>query len=189
VWARLVYYVVGRIMVADIRGPQDGFKSFLEKAEADGWIASYKWVGADSFGLLRQKLGGKKTSDEISRTHKKGTDGRWWSCEVEAHYGTSVGVDLELLISRPILEDPTWICNRLNLPRNLSPKNLLEEWTSREAAFKSLAPDNKGLKISQFRKSGTGSYTIFTPNGEKSMQVRSATNGKWILTLAWRSLT
>jgi hypothetical protein len=176
-------------MVTDIRGPQDGFRSFLEKAEADGWIASYKWTGAESFGLLRQKLGGKKTSDEISRTHKKGTDGRWWACEVEAHYGTSVGVDLELLISRPILEDPTWISNRLGLSRNLTPKLLLEEWSCREAAFKAMAPDNKGIRMTQIRRTGTGSYTVYSPSGEKSLQVRSFMNGKWLLTLAWRSLT
>ena len=171
------------------QSPQSGFKSFLEKAEADGWIASYKWQNAETFGLLRQKLGGKNTKEEISRTHKKGTDGKWWSCEVEAHYGTAVGVDLELLISRPILEDPAWISNRLGLARNLSPKALLEEWSSREAVFKSLAPDNKGMLLSQIRKSGNGTYTAFSHTSEKSAQVRSAVVGKWMLTLAWRSLS
>lgn len=175
--------------MSDAQNPQNAFRNFLEKAESDGWIASYKWVNAESFGLLRQKLGGKKQSEEISRTHKKGTDGKWWSVEVEAHYGTAVGIDLELLISRPILEDPVWISNRLGISRNLSPKGILEEWSAREATFKSLAPENRGLLLSQIRKTGTGAYTAYFPGGEKSVQVRSLLMGKWLLTLAWRSLS
>lgn len=168
--------------------PRDGFRSFLDKAESDGWIAGYKWVCSEHFGQLRDKLGGIGPVEEKSRSHKKGTDGLWWGVEVEAHYGTSVGVDLEFLMQRPILDDPTWITTRLGIARNTQPKNILEEWSSRESAFKALAPNNQKILISQFRRSAPGTLTVYTAEGERNVQLRSAWSGRWVLTLAWRTL-
>jgi hypothetical protein len=174
---------------AENRGaaPREGFRSFLNKAEVDGWIAGARWRHSDSYVLLKNDLGPSRLADGFSRTHKKGTDGIWWACEVEAHYGTTVGLDLEILISRPILDDPTWISRRLGISRPATPKATLEEWSHREAVYKALYPGNEHLRLSQIRRSGASLYSVFTPQGESSVQVRSSWHGKWLLTLAWRS--
>ena len=98
-------------MAFDVLNPQHGFRNFLEKAEQDGWIAGYRWASSDSLKLLRSQLGGKR-KPEVSRTHKRGTDGMWYGLEVESDYGACVGVDLELLVSRPILDRPEWLAQR-----------------------------------------------------------------------------
>ncbi len=172
----------------DPLAPKNAFRAFLERAEDDGWIASYRWFEAESYGLLKQKLKGP-CPESFSRTHKKGTDGLWWAVEVEGHDGTAVGIDLEILISRPILDQPSWISHRLNLPRNLNPQKILEEWSSREAAFKALAPDNKNVFMSQFKRTAPNTLTLYTATSDKSLQVRTNWAGKWLMTLAWRSLT
>jgi hypothetical protein len=166
--------------------PKDAFRNFLEKAENDAWIASYKWTSGETFGELKKKLKYPCPS-EISRTHKKGSDGFWWALEVEAHEGTQVGVDLEIFMSRPILTRPKWITERLNLPESTQPQKILEEWSSREAAFKSFRPDNDKMLLSQFKRGAHGAYTVFGSFGEKPCQVRNAWAGKWVLSLAWRS--
>ena len=166
----------------------NSMKAFLEKAENDGWIAGYKWFDGDTFGLLKQKLKGP-CKESFSRTHKKGTDGHWWALEVEAHFGTAVGVDLEILISRPILDRPHWITQRLGLGRTSGPKAILEEWSMREAAFKAIRPDNEGLVVSQFRRTAPNTYTVYANIGERSVQTRAFWAGKWLLSLAWRTIS
>jgi hypothetical protein len=170
----------------DRNNPRDTFRNFLERAEQDAWISSYRWVTADSYSQLKSKLGGPRT-EGVSRTHKKGTDGVWWALEVEAHEGTKVGVDLEIHIARPVLDDPEWITERLNISRSSSPTKILEEWSSREAAFKSLWPDNEKILMSHFRRSAPNALSVFTPQGDKSIQVRTSWAGKWLLSLAWKS--
>jgi len=161
------------------------FRNFLSRAEDDGWIASYNWRSKESFILLREEM--KQDGHELgSRTHKKGTNGVWWGLSVEAQYGTSIGVDLEFLIERPILDNPEWISNRLGISRSSSSKEVLEEWACREAAFKCLAPLNKGVFLSQFRKSAAGKYTIFINGQDMNIQTKVHWWEKWILTLAWR---
>lgn len=167
--------------------PQDAFRSFLERAENDAWIASYKWFRAESFGLLKNKLK-YPCPENVSRSHKRSTDGTWWALDVEAHDGTKVGVDLELFVSRPVLERPEWISERLSIARGLSPQKILEEWCSREAAFKAFAPENQKILLSQIRKSPQGNYAVFSPQGERSCQVRLQMSGRWIVSLAWRSI-
>ena len=177
-----------KAITAEQNAPKNAFRAFLERAENDGWIAGYKWIEAESFGLLRQKLKGP-CKEGFTRTHKKGTDGHWWAVEVEAHFGTSVGVDLEILISRPILDNPAWITQRLNISRTSTPKSIVEEWSNREAAFKALTSENNGLVVSQFRRSASNTLTIFTNQGDKSVQTRAAWAGKWVLSLAWRTIS
>lgn len=167
-------------------GPKDGFRSFLERAEDDGWIASFKWIGAETWPALKEKLGGPAVAG-ISRTHKKALDGNWWALEVEAHEGTAVGVDLELLFERPILEKPDWIVRRLGMAKAAEPKKIIEEWSAREAAFKALAPDNEKILLSQLRRSAANTLSVLTPKGDRSVQVRSHWNGKWCLSLGWRT--
>jgi hypothetical protein len=166
--------------------PRDSFRNFLERAEQDAWIASYKWFVAETFGFLKIKMG-KLPGENYSRSHKRGTDGLWYGVEVEAHEGTGIGVDLELLVSRPILDDPSWITTRLNMPRTSSPQKILEEWSAREAAFKSLAPNNQGVLVSHFRRSAPGTLALFSPQGESLIQTRTSVSQKWVLSLAWRS--
>lgn len=161
------------------------FRNFLGRAEDDGWIASYQWSSKDSFVLLREEM--NAVDYELgSRTHKKSTDGIWWGLNVEAQFGTSIGVDLELLIERPILNNPEWISNRLGISRSSSSKEVLEEWACREAAFKCLAPNNKGLYLSQFRKVAPGKYTIFMNGQDLNIQTKMHWWEKWLLALAWR---
>jgi|GEM_PF-1073651 len=169
-----------------LSNPSQGFRSFLERAEEDGWIASYRWFQAETFGLLKLKLNGP-AKENFSRTHKKGTDGIWYAVEVEAHYGTSVGVDLELLMPRPILDNPEWIQRRLGMARAGSPRAVIEEWSSREAGFKALAPDNKKIVLSQFRRTAPNSLTVLTQGGEFSVQTRTNWSSKWVMALAWRT--
>lgn len=166
--------------------PRDGLRSFLSRAEDDGWIASHKWVSADSWPALKEKLKGP-TAPGFSRTHKKGTDGLWWALEVEAHEGTAVGVDLEILFQRPVLEKPDWILRRLNLARGGTARSIIEEWSSREAAFKSLAPDNQGLLLSQLRRSAPNVLQVLTSQGDRQVQVRTAWTGHWCMSLGWRT--
>jgi hypothetical protein len=165
--------------------PRDGLRNFLERAEQDAWIASYKWVSADSFLQLREKLG--RVKEGWSRSHKRSTDGTWWALEVEGHEGTVVGVDLEILISRPLLTDPEWITTRLNIARSSTPQKILEEWASREAAFKALAPNNAGVLLSHFRRTAPNTLTAYTPAGERSVQVRAQWGGRWVSSIAWKS--
>lgn len=172
----------------DQTAPKNAFRAFLERAEDDGWIASYRWFEAESYGLLKQKLKGP-CPEGFSRTHKKSTDGLWWAVEVESHDGTAVGIDLEILISRPILDNPSWITRRLNIPRNQNPQKILEEWSGREAAFKALAPKNENVFVSQFKRTAPNTLTLFTATSDVSVQVRTSWAGKWLMTLAWRSLT
>ena len=166
--------------------PREGFKNFLDRAENDAWIAGFKWVSGDSYAQIKSKLKGAR-ADSVSRTHKKGTDGIWWALETEAHEGTHVGVDLELFMTRPILVNTEWITGRLNISRTLSPQKILEEWSAREAAFKALAPHNDKILMSHFRRSAPHTLTVFTPRGDRSVQVRTAWAGKWLLSLAWLS--
>lgn len=166
--------------------PRDGFKNFLDKAENDAWIAGFKWVSGDSYPQIKTKLNGAR-GENMSRTHKKGTDGIWWALETEAHDGTHVGVDLELFMSRPILVDSEWITTRLNISRSTTPQKILEEWSAREAAFKALAPHNERILMSHFRRSSPNSLVVYTPQGDRSIQVRTAWAGKWLLSLAWLS--
>ncbi len=166
--------------------PKDAFRNFLEKAEADAWIASYKWFSAESFLDLREQMKGSAASG-ISRTHKRGTDGVWWGLEVEGHEGTGVGVDLEIFVERPVLNEPSWITGRLGLPRNTTPNKILEEWCVRESAFKSLAPNNDQILLSHFKRSAPNTLSIYSPKGDLSVQIRSFWSQKWVLSLAWRS--
>ncbi len=172
----------------DNRSPKDGFRGLLDRAEEDGWIASYRWVVAETFGLLKIRLGGP-CKEGFSRTQKRGTDGNWYALEVEAHYGTSVGVDLELLMPRPILDNPEWIMRRMGMTRVASPRAIIEEWSSREAAYRALTASNINLKVSQFRRTAPGTLTMYTPTGDQAVQVRNAWAEKWVLSLGWRSLT
>lgn len=169
------------------QSPRDGFRSFLERAEDDGWIASYRWVTADSWNLLREKLGGP-AKPGISRTHKKGTDGMWWAVEIEAHEGTAVGIDLEILFQRPILEKPDWIVRRLGMARAGTPKSIIEEWSTRECAFKALAPDNQKILLSQLRRTAPTTITVLTQTGDRMVQIRSHWSGHWCLSLGWRTV-
>jgi hypothetical protein len=180
--------VVSRMMSIDVpkSSPRDGFRNFLERAENDSWIASYRWFHAESFGSLKKKMG--LIEANYSRTHKRGTDGIWWGLEVEAHEGTCIGVDLEIMISRPLLDDPEWITTRLNIPRGSTSQKIMEEWSNREAAFKSFAPDNSRMLLSQFRRTAPHTLGIFAPEGERSAQVRTHWAGRWVVSLAWRSL-
>jgi hypothetical protein len=171
---------------AQMNNPKIGFRSFLEKAENDGWIASYRWITGDSWGLLKNKLNGP-AAEGFSRSHKKFTDGQWWAVEVEAHDGTVVGIDLELLLSRPILDKPDWITRRLALSKAGTPQKIIEEWSSREAAFKALAPDNSKLLLSQLRWTAPNTLGVFSTAGERLVQIRSFWYGKWCLCLGWRS--
>jgi len=166
--------------------PRDGFKNFLEKAENDSWIAGFRWVKGDTYPQIKSQLSTKR-AENVSRTHKKGTDGVWWALETEAHYGTHVGVDLELFMVRPILVNSEWITNRLNLSRQLSPQKILEEWSAREAAFKALAPNNEKVLMSHFKRTSPNTMTVFTPQGDRMIQVRTSWAGKWLLSLAWMS--
>jgi hypothetical protein len=166
--------------------PKDGFRNFLSKAENDAWLASYKWTVADNYPQLKLKLGGPR-AENSSRTHKKGTDGSWWALDAEAHEGTQIGVDLELFMTRPILTDPDWITRRLNLSRSLSPQKILEEWSAREASFKALAPNNGKILMSHFKRTSPTALSVFTPQGDRSIQVRTAWAGKWLLSIAWSS--
>lgn len=171
----------------DVGNPVTGFKSFLNRAEEDGWIAAYRWTKAETFGLLKIKLGGP-VKEGWSRTHKKGTDGFWYALEIEAHYGTAVGIDLELLMPRPILDNPDWILRRLGMTRSGSPRAIIEEWSAREAAFKALAPDNKKILVSQFRRTAPNSLTVLTQGGDLAVQTRTSWASKWVAALAWRTL-
>lgn len=173
----------------DNRSPKEGFRGLLDRAEEDGWIASYRWVTAETFGLLKLRLGGPP-KEGFSRTQKRGTDGMWYALEVEAHYGTSVGVDLELLMPRPILDNPEWILRRLGMTRVASPRAIIEEWSAREAAYKALTMGaSNPIQVSQFRRTAPGTLTIYTPGGDQAVQVRNAWAAKWVLSLGWRSLT
>ncbi len=171
----------------DIKKPSDAFRSFLDRAEEDGWIAGYKWYSSESFVLLKDKMGPPK-EDHI-RASKRGTDGVWWVCDIEPHYGTSIGADLEILLPRPILDQPERILNRLGMSRGAAPKVIIEEWSARNAAFKALAPDNSRVLLSQFRRTAPGTYTVYTPQGDRSVQVRTMWSTKWVFCLAWRSQT
>ncbi len=198
--------------------PQLGFKNFLERAEQDGWISKYRWAKAESLKELREKLGGIRKPN-TSRTHKRGTDGIWWGLEVEPDYGTAVGVDIELLVDRPVLQNPQWIAERMGLGRVSNPKEIIEEWSRREAAFKavsmqfeelhaqenkvvSLAPTADGsapsvaatkesvfqpprILISQFKRAGANTLSVYTPRGDRSIQTRCHWSGRWVLSLTW----
>jgi hypothetical protein len=172
-------------MSSDLKNPPDGFKNFLERATQDGWITQYRWESSDSFEALRKKLG-KKRKEGFTRTHKRGTDGVWWGLELESDFGSSAGVDLEILISRPILDNPAWILERLGLGRSLNARQILEEWSCRESAFKALTPDNEGLLMSQMKRISPGTLNVFSPKGDRSVQTRAAWAGKWVLSMAWR---
>lgn len=167
--------------------PRDGFRSFLERAEDDGWVAGYRWLVGESWPSLREKLGGPPKPG-VSRTHKKGTDGRWWALEIEAHEGTAVGIDLEILFERPILERPGWILRRLGIGKPAAPKNLIEEWSSRECVFHALAPENDRVLLSQLRRTAPGTFGVLTQQGDRLVQVRTNWAGKWCLSIGWRSL-
>jgi len=167
--------------------PKEAFRAFLEKAESDSWIAAYTWFSAESFGQLKSKM--KKIKEGFSRTHKKGTDGLWWGLEVEAHFGTVVGVDLELLMERPILEKPDWITTRLGMSRTSTPKQILEEWSLRESSFKAFAPNNEKILLSQFRRTAPNTFSLLSATGERSVQTRASWSSRWVATLAWRSTT
>jgi len=164
---------------------QNAFRAFLNRAEDDGWISSYKWFEGESFVLLREEMN-SHVYEIGSRSHKKATNGTWLGLAVEADYGTAIGVDLELLIERPILNDPTWLSQRLGLSRHTTPKEILEDWSCREAAFKCLAPHNKGRYLSQFRKEGPGKYAIFMNGEDRYIQTKTLWWEKWVLALAWR---
>jgi hypothetical protein len=172
----------------DINSPVNGFKSFLDRAEEDGWIASYRWTKAETFGLLKIKLGGP-AKEGFSRSHKRGTDGIWYALEVESHYGTSVGVDLELLMPRPILDNPEWILRRLGMTRTGSPRAIIEEWSAREAAFKALSTDNVKIVMSQFRRTAPNTLTVLSQGGDHAVQTRTSWSSKWVVSLAWRTLS
>jgi 4'-phosphopantetheinyl transferase EntD len=167
---------------------KDAFRSFLGQAEDDGWIAGYKWYQAESYTALRHLLGPPGHREGFSRTHKKGNDGTWWALEVEMHDRTGVGVDLEVLMERPILSNPRWITERLGISRSATPKIIIEEWSAREAAFKALYPHNENVFLSQFRRAQGGRYEILTAQGAQSLQVKSAWQQTWVLSLAWRSV-
>lgn len=167
--------------------PRDGFRSFLEKAESDGWIAGFNWIQAENFFQLRQKMGGLNSSEDHSKTYKRSTDGKWWGIDVEAHYGTAIGIDLDLLMPRPVLEDSSWITTRLGISRSMPPRNILEEWSARASAFRALAPENEKINISQFRRTAPATLTVYTPEGERNVQIRTAWMGRWVFNLAWRT--
>ena len=170
----------------DKKTPKDAFRTFLERIQDDGWISDYKWVQAESYPALKQKLG-KVDPLTHSRSHKKAMDGTWWALDVEAFDGTSVGVDLELLIQRPILDNPEWITNRLGIARTSTPKNIIEEWSLREASFKAFYPGNSKMLLSQFKRTSPQVYSIYSQKGDLSVQVRSAWIGPWVLSFAWRT--
>jgi hypothetical protein len=162
------------------------FRNFLERAQDESWIASYEWYKEDNFKKLKQNM--KKVSYDIGSTsHKKSTDGNFWGIIVECFEGTSIGVDLELLIDRPVLKNTEWLSQRFGISKSSTPKQIMEEWACREAAFKCFAPDNQNLYLSQIRKSAPNTYSIFSTGGGRSVQTRIMWRDNWVLALAWRS--
>ena len=162
------------------------FRNFLERAQDESWIVSYDWQTTDSFKSIREKFS-KYSGETFSKTHKRAPDGKWWGVSVEAYEDTFIGIDLEYLSERPILKSPEWLAQRLNMGRTSTSKQVLEEWSCRESAFKSLVNLNQNLVLSQFRKSGASGYNVPTPEGEKIIQTRLMWRDNWLLSLAWRS--
>jgi hypothetical protein len=165
------------------------FRNFLDRAQDESWIVSFDWYVESHFAKLREKMQTPQTPELFSKTHKKATDGQWWGLKVESAEDTAIGVDMEILIDRPILKNTDWIIRRLNLPRTSTPKQILEEWSCREAAYKCLAPDNAGLLLPQIRKSTGSSYYVQLAGREITMQTRLMWRDNWLLALAWRSRT
>jgi hypothetical protein len=171
-----------------MRSPREAFRSFLNRAEDDGWIAGFKWHEADSWPALKKQFKGPP-GPGVRRCHKKGIDGLWWALEIEAFDGTSVGLDLELLYDRPILDRPQRVLRKLGISKPPSPKALIEEWSLRESVYQALGEDLGLVNLSQIRRTAPNTYGILIKTGERSVQVRSAWGDQWCLSLGWRSVT
>lgn len=167
--------------------PKIYFRNFLENAEDRGWVASYKWTVADTYQEMKSKLA---PADYLkgSRSHKKGFEAKWWAIDVEAHEGTNIGIDLEILADRRILRKPQWLINRFHLEVSAEPKKVVEEWSKRESVFKALAPDNEKLTLQQIRRTGPDRYTAFINGKDINVQTKSHWSEYWFISMAWRSL-
>lgn len=165
--------------------PQNSFEDFLAKAVGDSWIESYRWTEASSSAALKSQMG--QLARGYSRTNKTAPDGALWALEVQAKPGIVVGVDLELIKDRPILQNPQWLADRFQLTgESCTPKKILEEWVSREAVFKALAPQNGHLMLSSFYKMNDTTYGVIDDVTRTSIETCIAWSETWVLALARR---
>ena len=165
--------------------PEHSFADFLAEAVKTSWIQSFRWTAANTSADLKAQMG--TLPQGYSRTHKTGPDGALWALDVQAKPGSVVGVDLEIIKDRPILQNPQWLADRFQLTgESCTPKNLLEEWVCREAVFKALAPDNGHLMLSSFYKMGDTTYGVIDDVTRMAVETRVEWGKVWVLALARR---
>lgn len=169
--------------------PKDSFETFLNQLVEDRWMSSFVWTHATSHSELKSQK--KKLSEGWSRSHKASAEGEIWCVDIEALPGMSVGVDLELVTSRPILENPKWLAERFGMdPVSSTPQFLLEEWVSREAVFKACVPDNADLMLSSFYRVQPGVYGLVKQAQDSSrllLETRLCLTSNWIMAVARRT--
>ena len=165
--------------------PEQSFEGFLAKAVSDSWIDSYVWRVASSSSELKSQTGA--LAPGFSRTNKTASDGTLWALDIKAVPGTVVGVDLELIKDRPILQSPQWLAQRFQLsPESYTSQTLLEEWVCREAVFKALAPNNGHLMLSSFYKKSDHLYGVIDDPVDASVEVLVSWSYLWVLAIARR---
>jgi hypothetical protein len=165
--------------------PKQSFEDFLVKATSDSWIKSYVWTESTTSADLRAQMGSLALG--FTRTHKTGPDGRLWALDVEFAPGTVVGVDLELIEDRPILQNPAWLAQRFGLDADTcDTKTLLHEWVCREAVFKALAPQNSELMLSSFYKVDEKTYGVTDDESAGTIETLVSWSPQWVMALARR---
>ena len=164
------------------------FRGFTNDLIRDGWISCAKFFCADVPELLRAKMGEARKSPQVSRTHKEGLDGTHVGFEAETTPPSAIGVDLELFHPRRILTGQgDWLIGRLHITGEVSPRELLQEWTRREASVKALgrALGRSDILVAQFRPTEDGMLKFVgeVPNGYV-VETKSHWAGDWVLTVA-----
>lgn len=169
--------------------PPSGFENFLSQAIREKWIRTYVWAHGPSIEDVRARLDGPCPLGS-SRSHKKSPDG-FLGIQVESVEGYSVGVDLEFQSDRKIWRDVTWLARRLALPDSASAREVLEEWTAREAAFKAatrvLSPrgvSNAPVNLGLFARESSDRLVLPLKGREIHFEVRTQWSTPWVLTLA-----
>jgi hypothetical protein len=171
--------------------PMIALEDFLQSSLREAWIASFTWYPAKRSGL----------HPKFSKSHKENPSGELFQVEVESVDCFRAGVDLEYFDeARPLFQNPGWLERKLKisengadaLVENMSPRELLEEWAYREAAFKALYPFNSGIVLSDFVRPAPHRLEVEAKNGKELLRfvfdIRGQWEGKWFLALARRSL-
>jgi len=131
------------------------FAGFLEGLKNSGWITHAKWTRAESQEELKSRMGKAPGIPGTTRSHKKDAAGIHWGIDIVGPGKTVVGVDLEVMTKRRILnEDSAWFAERLSLDPKTEPRNLIEEWCVRESSLKalSLATGARDLIVADFER-------------------------------------